>query len=53
MNDLVVVGWQWGGGGGVITLCYCLTQDTQTRRYDQILVLTHLQEREEIDKQKL
>ena len=37
----------------VITLRYCSTQDTQTRRYDQILVLTHLQEREEIDKQKL
>ena len=35
------------------TLRYCSTQDTQTRRYDQILVLTHLQEREEIDKQKL
>ena len=37
----------------VITLRCCSTQDTQTRRYDQILVLTHLQEREEIDKQKL
>ena len=42
-----------GWASCVITLRYCSTQDTQTRRYDQILVLTHLQEREEIDKQKL